>query len=413
MSLIDMTAAKFPEDIPCRWARCRNPSRGAPFKWLWTWRWIYHDAKRSFFAIVFFMLKNPALNIMPEQSGEFVNTCEAQMNNLTSRERLHRLYFHQEMDRPAAIVRWWGFRDDSSYADLFRLMTERADWVEPWDATSLVHGPEIPWAPKPENASCRHYLLRNAEDAERYLALPVPEIGGDVSDYLRLKKQVGERGIVLAHFGDNPGGQVAGLFGSEKFAVMTMDERELLHRLMRRQQEVTLRLLQHLIDHGVGPYFSICGQEMITPPLHGRDDFFDFNVRYDRPIADRIHEAGGRLNVHCHGRLKAVMDGFPAIGADVLHCFEAPPMGDVTPAEVKQAWHGRISLEGNIQIADFYEKTPDDISAQTEALIHACFKDRRGLAVTPTASPFMTGLGNKCYPQYLAMLDTVLGSASQ
>jgi hypothetical protein len=312
------------------------------------------------------------------------------------------------MDRPAVIIRWWGFRDDPTYTDLFRLMTERADWVEPWNASSLVHGPEIPWARKPEEVNGRSYLLRDLADAERYLALPMPEIGGDVSGYFRMKEQVGERGIALAHLGNNPGGHVAEMFGSEQFAIMTILERDLLHLLMRRQQEVTLRLLQYLADSGVGPYFNICGQEMISPPLHGKDDFFDFNVRYDRPIADRIHKFGGRLNVHCHGRLKAVLDGFPAIGADVLHCFEAPPMGDVSPVEVKQAWRDRISLEGNIQIADFYEKTPENIREQTESLIRDCFDDRRGLAVTPTASPFMTGLGKQCHPQYLAMLETVL-----
>ena len=66
-----------------------------------------------------------------------------------------------------------------------------------------------------------------------------------------------------------------------------------------------------------------------------------------------------------------------------------------------------MSLEGNIQIADMYETTPDEIRAQTEALIRDCFDDHRGLAISPTASPFMTGRGADCYPQYLAMVETV------
>jgi hypothetical protein len=199
------------------------------------------------------------------------------------------------------------------------------------------------------------------------------------------------------------------LFGSEQFALLSILQRNLIHRLLQRELDTKLRLVDFLIRQGVGPYFSICGQEMVAPPLHGRADFFEFNVRYDQPIAELIHAAGGRLNVHCHGRLKAVMDGFPAIGADVLHCFEAPPMGDVTPGEVKQAWRGQIALEGNIQIADMYEKPPDDIRAQTEALIRDGFDDRRGLAISPTASPFIPGRGADCYPQYAAMVDAVRG----
>jgi hypothetical protein len=322
---------------------------------------------------------------------------------MTSRERLHRLYFHEEMDRPAVIIRWWGFRDDRSYDNLFRLMTEQSDWVEPWSAGSLVHNPVASWAQE----EGRRHTIENSEEAERYLELPEPEIGGDVSEYFRLREKVGDRGIVLATLLNNPGGHVSGLFGSETCALMSITEREILHRLAQRHQKTVLRLVDYLVERGVGPYFNIFGQEMIAPPLHGRQDFIDFNVRYDRAIADRIHAAGGRLNVHCHGSVKSVIDCFPELGADVFHCFEAPPMGDITPAEVKAALRGKVALEGNIQIADMYEKSPDEIRAQTEALIRDGFDDRRGLAVTPTASPYMPGRGADCYRQYQAMVAAV------
>lgn len=326
---------------------------------------------------------------------------------MTSRERLHALYFLQEMDRPAAIVRWWGFRDDRSYDNLFRLMTEQSDWVEPWGAGGLIHNPEIPWA----GEDGRRHPLRDADDAERFLALPEAEIGGDVSDYFRLQKRVGDRGIVLASLGHNPAAKTACLFGSEQFAIMSITDRDLLHRLTARFQAELLRLADFLLTRGVGPYFNICGEEMVAPPLHGRQDFIDFNVQYDRPIADRLHAAGGRLNVHCHGGVKSIIDCFPDLGADVFHCFEAPPMGDITPAEAKAALRDTVALEGNIQIANMYEKTPDEIRAQTEALIRDCFDDRRGLAVTPTASPFMPGRGADCFAQYEAMVETVTGCA--
>lgn len=130
---------------------------------------------------------------------------------MTSNERLRRFYFHEEMDRPAVIFRWRGFRDDPSYADLFRLMQERADWVEPWDATFLVQAGAPPASSTPE------------ERIERLLLSPLPEIGGDVSSFFGLRKQVGDRSIVLASLGNNPGGHVAEQFGSEAFALMTVD----------------------------------------------------------------------------------------------------------------------------------------------------------------------------------------------
>jgi len=52
-------------------------------------------------------------------------------------------------------------------------------------------------------------------------------------------------------------------------------------------------------------------------------------------------------------------------------------MGDITPAEAKKALRGKVALEGNIQIADMDEKSPEDIRAETQALIRDCFDDGR------------------------------------
>ena len=41
-------------------------------------------------------------------------------------------------------------------------------------------------------------------------------------------------------------------------------------------------------------------------------------------------------------------------------------------------------------------------------LIEDTFDDRAGLIVSPTASPYIYGLGEECFPTYKAMVDTVL-----
>jgi hypothetical protein len=172
--------------------------------------------------------------------------------------------------------------------------------------------------------------------------------------------------------------------------------------------KVMLRVVAYLLERKVGPYFSMAGEEYVVPPLHGLEDFRDFNVRYDKPIADLIHEAGGRLHIHCHGRLKAVLPAFLEIAPDVLHPVEAPPMGDVTAAEAKAMLQGRTCIEGNLQIAGLYEHTPARIREETEALIADAFSDRRNLIVSPTASPYIRGQGEVCFEQYRAMIETVL-----
>jgi uroporphyrinogen-III decarboxylase len=190
--------------------------------------------------------------------------------------------------------------------------------------------------------------------------------------------------------------------------LLSVTDREVLHRLCRRRLEIMLRTVRFLLDAGVGPFFSMLGQEYIVPPLHGPGDFRDFNVRYDRQIIDLIHESGGRVHVHSHGSIRKVFPDFVEMGTDVLHPFEAPPQGDIPPAEAKEMARGRMCLEGNIQIHRMYEATPEEIRRETRQLIEAVFDDGRGLIVCPTASPYIRGAGERCFPQYKAMIDTVL-----
>ena len=162
------------------------------------------------------------------------------------------------------------------------------------------------------------------------------------------------------------------------------------------------------MNAGAGPFFAIEGEEYITPPLHGRQDFFDFNVQYDKPIIDAIHNAKGRIHIHCHGRLSQVLSGFLDIGTDVLHPIEAPPMGDVTASQARAILKDKVCIEGNIQIGSMYDNTPEQIREETEALIRDAFIGGKGLIVSPTASPFIPGGGDKCFEQYRAMVATVI-----
>jgi hypothetical protein len=252
------------------------------------------------------------------------------------------------------------------------------------------------------------FYLKDRHDIEKYLSLPMPQIDADVSSFFAVDAEMADRGIVDVELGMNPGGFVVELFGTETFALMSVTDRDLLHALCDRQMRIIVNRVEFLLSKGVGPFFSMLGEEYIVPPLHGPADFWDFNVRYDKPIIDLVHEANGRVHIHSHGSIKKVIDGFVAMGADVLHPFEAPPLGDVTAAEARQKTDGKLCLEGNIQISRMYDHTPEQIRREVAALIDACFVESKGLIVSPTASPYIPGQGERCFPQYEAMIDTVL-----
>jgi hypothetical protein len=85
-------------------------------------------------------------------------------------------------------------------------------------------------------------------------------------------------------------------------------------------------------------------------------------------------------------------------------------LGNITIKQAKKKGRGKICLEGNLQISSMYEWTPDQVASYTKKLIDEAFDDRCGLIVSPTASPYIPDAGEKCFPQYKAMVETVLES---
>jgi hypothetical protein len=356
---------------------------------------------------------------------------------MTRRERLRRCYFYEELDRPAVYSRAGFPVDDRTYDRLKAYLQLHTELKHSWSSTRIETEYPLSSREEPHSEDFKRriitlntpagdlersmllslkglpglhetFFIKSPEDAEKYLSLPLPGSQGDITSFFAAEDLIGDRGIVDVHLGFNPGGHAAELCGSENFALMSASDREVLHALCQRQMEILSRRIEFLLAHGIGPYFSVLGQEYIVPPLHGLDDFYDFNVRYDKPLIDLIHEGGARIHVHSHGAVKKVFQGFVDMGADVLHPFEPPPLGDITATEAKEIAGGRLCLEGNIQINRMYEAAPEEIAAETAQLIEDAFDDSRGLIVCPSASPFIRGKGEDCFPMYKAMIDTVL-----
>jgi hypothetical protein len=260
---------------------------------------------------------------------------------------------------------------------------------------------------KQPNYTAEHFI-KTPDDAEKYLSMPDDIFDFNPEHFFEMDRKIGDRGIVVMELGNNPAGTVVELLGSETFAFWSIEHRDILHELMEREKKQLMKTVETLQNYKVGPYFAMLGQEYITPPLHGRNDFFDFNVKYDKHISDLIHNGGGYVHIHCHGQIKKMLDAFIEIGADVLHPIEAPTMGDVTIKEAKDALRGKICIEGNIQIGDMYESNPDEIRKMVTEVIDVAFDDSRDLIICPTASPYVPEMSRKAFDNYTALIDTIL-----
>ncbi len=112
-------------------------------------------------------------------------------------------------------------------------------------------------------------------------------------------------------------------------------------------------------------------------------DFDEFVFPHDKAVIDLIHEAGGRVWVHCHGRMGPVLERFVAMGVDVLNPLEPPPMGDITPEEAFQRIGDRMGVDGNIETHDLATLPPERMR---EVVIERleCGRGRR-LILCPTS----------------------------
>jgi uroporphyrinogen-III decarboxylase len=112
-------------------------------------------------------------------------------------------------------------------------------------------------------------------------------------------------------------------------------------------------------DAGLKPIFAWVGPELCIPPLMSPRDFDEFVLPFDKPLCDLIHERGGYVWVHCHGKMGPVLERFVRMGVDVLNPIEPPPMGDITLPEAFARVGDRMGLEGNIETHDLMTATPE------------------------------------------------------
>ena len=259
----------------------------------------------------------------------------------------------------------------------------------------------------------RKHLIENQDDAEKWLSRPRVDQPAkpDLKSLKALRDKWGERAVIRAGFG-SAFAAVQHLIPLERFYTWCFTERGLIEQLVERAHEESVPRQQALLEsfeaENVWPDFIWHnGMEMCISPYLPPRYFRDFIVRYDGPIIQRFNEAGLPVMIHCHGRLRDVIDMILDMEPAGLHPFEEPPLGDMTTAESKAAVNGRICIVGNIQLHDVYEASPQQIREMTRRLVEDASEDG-GLIATTTAQFNAHEISQKHIDNYKAFVETVL-----
>ena len=366
------------------------------------------------------------------------------MRSVTPRQRLMAAMRGDSLDRVPIVIRGinpyaremnWRGEADPSYRPLLELVRERCEvehlcsisrgyflngadleverstqvhghWRETCVRVTTPRGPLESVAREGigsySHATVKHWITSET-DVERFLSLPYEPAAPDLAPYRAAEETLGECGYTLPYL-DGPVGWVHALTGSELLAIWSIEAPSLLHALLEAMQERCRQYLHAFLAAGRVPIVGLQGQEAVTPPLLSPARFDDLVVQYEAPLVEQIHRFGAMVYVHCHGYLGAVLERFAAMGVDVLHPVEAPPMGDVTLAEAKRRVGHSICLAGNVQIGDIMTRSRSEVAADVAQAMREGKPGGRFI-LTLTATPFERVLSPRTLDNLTAMVD--------
>ncbi|HHW24166.1 MAG TPA: uroporphyrinogen decarboxylase family protein [Bacillota bacterium] len=333
---------------------------------------------------------------------------------LTSRERIMRIFQNKEIDRPG--FKLWGATTSDyllhpAYRPVRDLAIEKTDlfggyyapfhvycgskWHEQieiydkdtdqptWKDHHVIfhtpkgdlHGVErISTVGEPSYTI--EYWVKEPEDLDKLMSLEYEPFEFNLDGFFKAEEELGDRGVVLCGL-DHAAYALQRLTGSETLAYFTVDCREKVHEVI---SVFSARLRAHLdkiLSAGVKGPFEWVGPELFIPPLLSPQDFMDFVYAYDKPLCDEIHNAGGYVWVHCHGKVANFIEHFINMGVDILNPLEPPKNGDVILSEIVEKFGNRIGLEGNIEIQEILQSTPERLKMLIEECVEAGRKSGR------------------------------------
>ncbi len=233
------------------------------------------------------------------------------------------------------------------------------------------------------------HLLKSKEDLLAYLQLPdevfVEAI--DIAPLLEEEEKLGDRGIVMVDTED-PICAAATLFSMEDYMILAMTEQESFHQLLEKLARQIWARTEKVAAELPGRLWRIYGPEFATEPYLPPKLFEEYVVRYTGPMVKMIRRHGGFARLHCHGRIRNVLDHIAGMGADAIDPVEPPPQGDVQLKDVIEKYGKQLVVFGNIEIADIENLSNDEFGAMVDRTLgEMASGSGRGYVLMPTASP--------------------------
>ena len=121
-----------------------------------------------------------------------------------------------------------------------------------------------------------------------------------------------------------------------------------------------------------------------------------------------IQSTGGFARLHCHGRLKLILDEIKATGCTGLDPIEPPPQGDVELEYVRKYYGDQMILFGNLEASDLETLASDQFELKIrKAIREGTHGTGRGFVLMPSSCPYGRELPYLALSNYQKMIEVI------
>ena len=253
------------------------------------------------------------------------------------------------------------------------------------------------------------HFLKDVEDLKEWLKIPLKAYNNEIElqPFISAEKKLGDGGIVAIDTGD-PLVFAAQLFDMATFTTIAAFEPKLFQETLEKIFYWLFPQIEMVAKALPGKMWRIFGPEYATPPYLNPKCFNDYVVKFNIPIVQAIHSGGGFARIHCHGKIKRVLDGILSTGCDALDPIEPPPQGDVELAYVRERFGKQLVLFGNLEASDLENLSQYDFRKKVQqALAEGTRGPGRGFVLMPSSIPYGRVLSSTAMKNFEAMVEEI------
>jgi len=241
----------------------------------------------------------------------------------------------------------------------------------------------------PKMSMVKEYLLKTFDDVDRFLSVPYEPPRISPRAYIEWNGRVGDHGLVLAGTPNAVMIAAENGFGPAVFNELCLRDLSRLRDFVEIGAERVERYVEAMLKGGIEAV-RIVGAEYACPTfLHPR--FFRELVHpFDKKLIGEIKSWPAMAYMHCHGRIRGIIEMIRDMGPNALDPIEKAPGGDVDLAYAKHMLGNDVCLVGNLDDLNVYSMQPwDAIEAQALECLEMAASGG-GYALGGTASGLFT-----------------------